>query len=185
MFALDSIAVQSFPRATVAALFTLLVVSRLAPSQQANASNTDDSDEYKISVESGLVVLPVTVTNHKGEFVPNLAASDFRVYEAGRPQQITLFEPEDVPVTVGLVVDNSGSMAAKRPEVVAASLGFVQSSNPDDEMFVVNFNQRVSLGLRTSCRSPAICTSFELLSLGSGLSATQPSMMASRQPWSI
>jgi len=92
----------------------------------------------------------VTVTNHKGEFVPNLAASDFRVYEAGRLQQITLFEPEDVPVTVGLVVDNSGSMAAKRPEVVAASLAFVQSSNPGDQMFVVNFNQRVSLGLPTS-----------------------------------
>jgi VWFA-related protein len=131
-------------------LFALLALSGRATSRQANAPNTGDTDEYKISVDVGLVILPVTVTNRKGEFVPNLAATDFQVSEAGRPQQITLFRPEDVPVTVGLVVDNSGSMGAKRSEVVAASLAFVQSSNPGDEMFVVNFNQRVSLGLLQS-----------------------------------
>ena len=147
MFSLDSIAGGRFPRVVVAALFALLALSRLAASPQASAPNTGDTDEYKISVDVGLVILPVTVTNRKGEFVPNLAATDFQVSEAGRPQQITLFHPEDVPVTVGLVVDNSGSMAAKRSEVVAASLAFVRSSNPGDEMFVVNFSQRVSLGL--------------------------------------
>lgn len=98
----------------------------------------------------GLVVLPVTVTNRRGDFVPGLQAQNFQVYEAGRPQPITLFEPEDVPVTVGLVVDNSGSMGPKRPGVVAASLAFVASSNPGDQMFVVTFNQRVSLGLPKS-----------------------------------
>ena len=150
MFSVGAIAVGRLPRATVAALFALLVLSRLAPSQQVSASNTGDSNEYKISVESGLVVLPVSVTNHKGEFVPNLAATDFRVYEAGRPEQITLFEREDVPVAVGLVVDNSGSMASKRAEVVTASLAFVASSNPADQMFVVHSNQWVSLGLPKS-----------------------------------
>lgn len=150
MSSLGGIAVGSLPRATVAALFALLVLSRLAPSQQASTSNTRDADEYKISVDVGLVVLPITVTNRNGEFVPNLAARDFRVFEAGRPQQITLFEPEDVPATVGLVVDNSGSMASKRAEVVSASLAFAKSSNPDDQMFVVNFSQWVSLGLPNS-----------------------------------
>ena len=147
MFSVGALADGKLPRASVATLFAVLVLSRFAPSQQASPSNPGDPDEYKISVDVGLVVLPVNVTNRRGQFVPSLAATDFRVFEAGRPQQITLFEPEDVPVTVGLVVDNSGSMASKRPEVVAASLAFVQSSNPGDEMFVVNFNQRVSLGL--------------------------------------
>jgi VWFA-related protein len=150
MLSLGAIADTKFFRASMAALFILLVLSRLALSQQASSPNNRDVDEYKISVESGLVVLPVTVTNRKGDFVPNLGKTDFQVYEAGRLQQITLFEPEDVPVTVGLVVDNSGSMAAKRPEVIAASLAFVQSSNPGDQMFVVNFNQSVSLGLPKS-----------------------------------
>jgi Ca-activated chloride channel homolog len=150
MLNLSAIAGGRFPRATVAALFALLVVPSLALSQQVSPPDRGDSDEYKISVSVGLVVLPVSVTNRKGEFVPNLAAANFQVSEAGRPQQITLFHPEDVPVTVGLVVDNSGSMGGKRSEVVAASLAFVRSSNPSDEMFVVNFNQRVSLGLPKS-----------------------------------
>jgi VWFA-related protein len=150
MFRVVAIAVGRLPRATVAVSFALLALPRLAPSQQASASNTHYADEYKISVDVGLVVLPITVTNGKGEFVPNLAARDFRVYESGRPQQITLFQAEDVPVTVGLVVDNSGSMASKRAEVVTASLAFVASSNLADQMFVVNFNQWVSLGLPKS-----------------------------------
>jgi Ca-activated chloride channel family protein len=108
------------------------------------------ANQYTISVKVRLVVLPVTVTNRQGEFVPGLAAGNFQVYEAGRPQAITLFEHEDVPVTVGLVVDNSGSMGPKRPGVLAASQAFVKSSNPGDEMFVVTFNQRVSLGLPRS-----------------------------------
>jgi len=150
VFSLDSIVVGRFPRVTVAAIFGLFALSGLAASQQASAPNTGDTDEYKISVDVGLVILPVTVTNRKGEFVPNLALTNFQVFEAGHPQQITLFHPEDVPVTVGLVVDNSGSMGAKRSEVVAASLAFVRSSNPGDEMFVVNFNQRVSVDLPPS-----------------------------------
>ncbi len=57
------------------------------------------------------------------------------------------FKYEDVPVAVGLIVDNSGSMRRKRKEVTAAALAFARSSNPRDEMFVVNFNERTSLGL--------------------------------------
>jgi len=106
--------------------------------------------DYKISVNVELVVLPVTVTDRTGDFVPGLHATNFRVFEAGRPQEITLFDSEDVPVTVGFVVDNSGSMRSKRPGVVVASLAFVKSSNPLDQMFVVNFNQKVSLGLPQS-----------------------------------
>jgi VWFA-related protein len=93
------------------------------------------------------VVLPATVTDRQGGFVSNLDAKDFEVYENGRPQTIQLFRNEDIPVTVGLVVDQSTSMRPKLAEVIAAARAFVRSSNPDDEMFIVNFNEKVTLGL--------------------------------------
>lgn len=100
-----------------------------------------------ISVEVNLVVLYVTARNAKGNFVAGLQKDDFRVFEDGHLQNIRVFQHEDVPVSVGLIVDNSTSMRRKRKDVTAAALAFVRSSNPQDEMFVVNFNERVSLGL--------------------------------------
>lgn len=100
-----------------------------------------------ISVDVNLVVLYVTARDAKGNFVAGLQQQDFRVFENGQPQNIRLFQHEDVPVSVGLIVDNSTSMRRKRQDVTAAALAFVRSSNPQDEMFVVNFNERVSLGL--------------------------------------
>ncbi len=100
-----------------------------------------------ISVDAEMVLLPVRVTDAKGAFVSGLSQQDFRVYQDGQLQQITMFQREDKPVTVGLVVDHSRSMGPKLPEVVAAVSAFAQSSNPRDEMFVVDFNDRVSLEL--------------------------------------
>ncbi len=76
-----------------------------------------------------------------------LPRESFHVYENGHPQQISLFEDGDVPATVGLVVDHSGSMHSILPEVSAAAVAFAQSSNPKDEMFVVDFNDIVTLAL--------------------------------------
>ena len=100
-----------------------------------------------IRSESDLVVLPVTITDHKGRFVPGLKQRDFHIYENGQPQTISEFSHGDVPVTTGLVIDSSGSMHLNRPEVAAAAKDFLSSSNPRDQVFVVNFNERVSLGL--------------------------------------
>ncbi len=100
-----------------------------------------------IRSEADLVVLPVTVTDHKGRFVFGLQQQDFQVYEDGQPQTISEFNHGDVPVTAGLVIDSSGSMHMNRPEVAAAAKDFLSSSNPRDQVFVVNFNERVSLGL--------------------------------------
>ena len=111
------------------------------------SSPKDGSSAATISVNVDLVVLHATVRYGKGGFVSGLQKQDFRVYEDGRPQTIGLFQHEDVPVAVGLVVDNSGSMKRKRSDVAAAALAFVRSSNLDDEMFVVNFNEHVSYGL--------------------------------------
>ena len=98
-----------------------------------------------IAVDAELVVLPVRVMDGNGDFVSGLNQDNFRVYENGRLQQISLFQREDTPVTVGLVVDHSRSMGPKLAEVATAIVSFARSSNPQDEMFVMAFNERVSL----------------------------------------
>jgi VWFA-related protein len=94
-----------------------------------------------------LVVLPVSVTDAKGNFISGLNIQDFRVYEDGRLEKVASFQEGDTPVTVGLIVDHSRSMGPKLPEVAAAVSAFAQSSNPQDEMFVVDFNDDVSVEL--------------------------------------
>ncbi len=108
---------------------------------------TPAPDEPTISVDVNLVLLHATVSNRKSGFVSGLAKDQFKVFEDGTPQDIRIFEHEDVPVAVGLIVDNSGSMRQKRKDVSDAALAFVRASNPRDEMFVVNFNEQVSFGL--------------------------------------
>jgi Ca-activated chloride channel homolog len=106
-----------------------------------------EPEPYKISVNVDLVVLHAAVRNRDGGFVSDLRQQDFTVYEDGVRQTIRLFRHEDIPVTVGLVVDHSGSMRTKLPEVTAAARTFVQTSNQEDRLFVVNFNEKVTLGL--------------------------------------
>jgi len=98
-------------------------------------------------VSTDLVLLHVTVMDEHGQFVPGLKQNNFRVYEDKVEQKISAFLGEDVPVTMGLVVDNSGSMREKRAQVNAAALTFIKTSNPQDEVFVVNFNDEYYLDL--------------------------------------
>jgi len=104
-------------------------------------------EPFGLVVNVDFVVLHSTVRNAKGQLAANLLQSDFTVYEDGAKQTIRLFKQEDSPVSVGLVVDHSGSMKRKLDDVVAAAKMFVASSNPEDELFVVNFNEYVTLGL--------------------------------------
>ena len=103
--------------------------------------------QYKVEVDVDLVIFNVSVTDVRGRHVSLLKQSDFRIYEKNRLQDITLFEAENVPASIGLVIDNSGSMHNKRADVAKAALAFAASSNPEDEMFVVNFNEKVYQGL--------------------------------------
>ena len=91
------------------------------------------------------VLLHATVIDDKQRFVTNLDKSAFTVYEDGHPQTITSFRHEDIPVSMGIVVDNSGSMREKRQKVNAAALNLVRASNPNDEVFIVNFNDEYYL----------------------------------------
>ncbi|HEV8525588.1 MAG TPA: VWA domain-containing protein [Terriglobales bacterium] len=129
------------------ALFFLIVLPSLARPQESSPSKSSQGDEYTITVNVNLVVLHATVQNHKGIPVSGLDKDDFQVYEDGVLQEIKHFSHKDIPVTVGLVIDSSGSMRPKRPEVIAAAVAFARSSNPKDQMFVVSFNENVSFGL--------------------------------------
>jgi Ca-activated chloride channel homolog len=86
------------------------------------------------------VVLHATVVDQHSRLVTNLKQNDFSVYEDGQPQTITNFKREDIPVSIGILIDNSGSMRDKRQAVNTAALDLVKSSNPEDEVFVVNFS---------------------------------------------
>src|SRR5438034_411228 len=89
--------------------------------------------------ETRLVVLHATVKNGRGDLVTNLERNAFAVYENGKRQPLTLFRRDDVPVSLGLLIDNSGSMRPLRTRVEAAALACARASNPQDEMFVLNF----------------------------------------------
>jgi VWFA-related protein len=112
-----------------------------APSQNI------DQQGGTIKVNVSLVVLHTTVLDDRGKFVDGLKEENFRVFEDKAEQKLSLFKREDVPVSMGLVIDNSGSMRDKRPRVNEAALTLVQASNPHDESFVVNFNDDYYLDL--------------------------------------
>jgi len=90
--------------------------------------------------DTRLVVCHTTVVDKAGKLVTNLKQDAFTVTENDVKQDILLFKREDIPVSMGLIIDNSGSMRSKRASVEAAALALVKDSNPDDEVFIVNFN---------------------------------------------
>jgi Ca-activated chloride channel homolog len=123
---------------------------------QGSAGQQPSADQSPISPEPGTgdegmfvfkkqveeVVLHATVYDQQRNLVTGLNRSSFSVFENGVPQQITAFRPEDVPVALGIVIDNSGSMRDKRDKVEQAVLNLIRSSNPQDQIFVVNFGER-------------------------------------------
>jgi len=90
-------------------------------------------------------MLHATVVDDKQHLVTNLDRNAFAVFEGGKLQTITHFRHEDVPVAMAIVIDNSGSMREKRDKVNKAALNLVRSSNPQDQVFIVNFNDEYYL----------------------------------------
>ena len=115
-----------------------------------SAQDSFQSPEFKIHTDVELVLLDVSVKNPSGGYVTGLTKDQFQVYENGALQKITAFAVADVPVAVGLVIDNSGSMKSRRSSVIAAGVAFIEASNPLDQIFVVNFNDMVRRGLAES-----------------------------------
>jgi len=135
------------------AIFTIRGVSRMAWVILLSVSTTcifaqdagHQDKNYAVSVDVQLVQLPVSVLDKDGHPVNGLRKEDFQIFEDGAQQEITSFTHEDVPTSVGLVIDNSGSMHNKRERVNSAALNFVRESNPDDETFIVNFDDEAYL----------------------------------------
>lgn len=117
----------------------------LPPSENQTKPQNSDQGGYAIRRDVNLVVLRVAVLDDRGKFVPGIPKEDFKLFENKVEQTLSVFRQEDVPVSMGLVVDNSGSMREKRPQVNAAALTLVKLSNPQDEAFVVNFNDEFYL----------------------------------------
>ena len=105
------------------------------------------AQDFTIRSDVRLVLLDVGVKDPSGAFVPGLSKEYFSVSENGVHQKITVFSHDDLPVTVGIVVDESQSMGRKRQEVLTAAGKLVAESNPQDEIFVLNFNETVRRGL--------------------------------------
>lgn len=135
--------------AVAASLFAGWAATGVAADPQRRA------EDFKISRDVNLVVLHTTVLDRRGHFVPDLREQHFRIFEDNVEQKLAVFRREDIPVTVGLVVDNSGSMRDKRERVNAGALAFVEASNPDDEVFVVNFNDDYYLDIEKDFTSDA------------------------------
>jgi len=112
---------------------------------QGAQAPANDNGVFVFRAEAREVTLHATVVDEKNRLVTNLDKTAFAVFENNQPQQIKLFRQEDLPVAIGIVIDNSGSMRDKRTEVNKAAINLVKASNPDDQVFVVNFSDEYYL----------------------------------------
>jgi len=111
------------------------------PASPAITPIPNDDNRFVFRKQVQEVVLHATVVDEMGRLVTNLDRNAFSIFQNGQPEAITSFRKEDVPVAIGIVVDNSGSMRDKRAKVNEAVLNLIRASNPQDEVFVVNFSQ--------------------------------------------
>jgi Ca-activated chloride channel family protein len=135
-------------RAHILLITILTATLPLLSAAQEPSADSQAPQVFKAGAE--LVVLHVNVFDGRSDAVPNLAQDAFAVYEDDKLQDISFFEAGDVPVTVGLVIDNSTSMLTERNLILAGTNAFAASSHPEDQMFAVIFNENVRLGLPAS-----------------------------------
>lgn len=124
-------------------LARLALLLGLLPAQTAAPVPADRAGQPVFKAESQLVVLQVSVRDRSGNHVGGLAKEAFTVIDDGQPQVIEMFSGEDVPASIGLVIDNSNSMAPSRERVIAAAVAFARNSHPRDEVFALTVNEHV------------------------------------------
>ena len=120
--------------------FGLILIAGLAIAQGPPTPQAPQDDAPLYRLDARLVLLHASVVDKNGKLLTNIPQSAFKILEDGVEQPLKLFRREDVPVSMGIIVDNSGSMNGKRARVAAAALELVKQSNPEDEVFIVNFN---------------------------------------------
>src|SRR5687767_6025408 len=127
---------RTIPLCSILVLSCSLLASSLSPSVSAQ-----DRPTFKASSE--LVVLHVSVRDRGGRYITGLTKDAFTVIDDARPQTLEMFSSDEVPATVGFLIDNSNSMRPSRERVVAAAVAFAQHSHPQDEIFALTFNEAV------------------------------------------
>jgi Ca-activated chloride channel homolog len=120
----------------VSADFSTRLLAQNAGQKQAEP----EGEIASFSSDTRLVVVHASVVDGKGKLITNLGQAAFKVFENNVEQPLKIFRREDVPVSMGVIIDNSGSMRGKQAKVAAAALDLIKASNPQDEVFVVNFN---------------------------------------------
>jgi VWFA-related protein len=121
-------------------LFAAVFTAFLAAAVSAQPPPPAQDDGATFTLDTNLVVLYASVLDKNGKLVTNIPQSAFKVFENNVEQPLKIFNREDVPVSMGIIIDNSGSMREKRPKVAAAALELIKASNPQDEVFIVDFN---------------------------------------------
>ncbi|MGC2198510.1 MAG: VWA domain-containing protein [Terriglobales bacterium] len=116
-----------------------------AGQNSASQDPQGDAGQFVFRKQVEEVILHAVVVDQQNDLIANLPQSEFRVYEDGKPQEITSFHQERVPVALGILIDNSGSMRPKREAVNQAALNLARSSDPQDEIFIVNFGEEYYL----------------------------------------
>jgi hypothetical protein len=115
------------------------------PEHDKKDEKLNDQGVFVFRKDVDEVLLHASVIDDHQHIVTNLDRGAFSVFEDGKPQNIISFQHEDIPVSIGIIIDNSGSMREKRNKVNQAALNLVRASNPKDEVFVVNFNDEYYL----------------------------------------
>jgi VWFA-related protein len=136
----------------------------------ASSSAAFAQSDYVLHADSTLVVIPVTVTDASNRFVLNLDRDRFSVYEDGVKQHVSQFADEDAPLSIGLLVDVSGSMGQKLAVSKAAVAEFLKTMNPQDEAFLVEFSDHADLTLGFTHSANAIVDTMNTVQSG-GLTA--------------
>jgi Ca-activated chloride channel family protein len=162
-------ACASAARCSLALCLLLLMTALPGAGQTVEGAGGGVAVEQSEPAESGVVfraeakevVLHATVVDKHHRPVPSLKRSAFQVFEDGKRQEIATFRQEDVPVSLAIVIDNSGSMREKRAKVNAAALSLIRASNPQDEVCVVNFNDRAFLDQDFTDDVPALKKAME------------------------
>ncbi len=135
---------RAFITGLVITLSCAFLIAQETPQQEPQPQKQGNND-FTLSVDVELVQLPISVLDNEGRPVNGLTKDHFQVFEDNTQQQIKLFKHEDIPLSLGLVIDNSGSMRNKRERVNSAALSFARENNPEDETFVVNFDDSAYL----------------------------------------
>src|SRR5512143_3224739 len=119
----------------------------ISPVRSRESSAPKSYPEPTLRIDTSLVLIPAQVTTREGSPIMDLKRKDFRIYEDGAEQQIAYFAKDDAPVSIGLLLDSSGSMRNKKEKSSEAASAFFRTANSEDEFFLIEFDERPRLAV--------------------------------------